>query len=192
MVIKIITPPTIEPVTLSEAKTQCRVDITDDDSLFVGLIAAARAYCEAVDWRAYTTQTIELWLDNWPTGSKIELPRPPLQSVTKIEYYGTDDTKYTLATSVYGVDENSTPGAIHLKYLQTWPTTQLRGYSSICVTYVAGWTSAANVPQPIKQALLLLIGHWYENRESVLVGSISRPIEFGVRALLDVERAMKF
>lgn len=191
MVIKVVTPPTIEPVSLAEAKAQCRVEVTDDDALITGYIAAAREWCEAHDWRAYLTQTIELWLNCWPS-DEIILPRPPLQSVSKIEYYGVDDTKYTLATSVYGVDANSTPGAVHLKYNQAWPSTALRSYNAICVTFVAGWTAAANVPQTIHQAMLLLIGHWYENRENTTVGAVSRSIEFGVQELLGVKRAMRF
>jgi uncharacterized phiE125 gp8 family phage protein len=190
--IKIITAPVLEPITLTEAKAQCRVDISDDDALITGYIAAARDYCEKIDWRAYLTQTIELWLEEWPCGDEISLPRPPLQSVTKIEYYGVDDTKYTLETSVYGVDANSTPGRVHLKYNQVWPSTQLRDYSAICVTYLAGWTAAANVPQTIKQAVLLLVGHWYENREATTVGAVSRPIEFAVESLLGLNRAMRF
>lgn len=192
MAIKIITAPTIEPVTLAEAKAQCRVDISTDDALLMSLITAARIYCERTDWRAYLTQTIELWLEAWPADDRIVLPRPPLQSVSKIEYYGTDDTKYTLAGTVYGVDANSTPGAVRLKYNQAWPATSLRSYSAICVTYVAGWTNPEDVPQTIRQAMLLLIGHWYENRENTTVGAVSRSIEFGVQALLGIERANRF
>lgn len=189
---RIITPPVTEPITLLDAKAQCRVDIDDDDTLLTSYITAAREWCEAHDWRAYLTQTIELWLTMWPGGDSIELPRPPLQSVTKIEYYGVDDTKYTLSTSVYGVDAISEPGAVRLKYNQNWPATPLRAYNAICVTYVAGWTTADAVPQTIKQAMLLLIGHWYENRETTVAGTISRAIEFGVQALLDVKRTKRY
>lgn len=191
-VIKIITPPVLEPVTLIEAKAQCRVDTADEETLITGYIAAAREYCEGIDWRAFLTQTIELWLEAWPATDKIELPRPPLQSVSKIEYYGTDDTKHTLATTVYGVDSNSTPGAVRLKYNQAWPTTALRPYSAICVTYVAGWTAADSVPKTIKQAVQLLVGHWFDNREAAISGTISREIDFGVRSLLSMKSAKRF
>ena len=192
MTIKIITPPTTEPITLAEAKAQCRIDGTVEDALLAGYIAAAREYCESVDWRAYMTQTIEQWLEGWPCDDEIELPRPPLQSISKIEYYDTADTKYTLSSAVYAADAISTPGAAHLKYNQVWPATVLRDYNAICVTYVAGYASAALVPQSIKQAMLLLVSHWYENREAVLVGTISKPIDFAVRALLDVNRAQRY
>ena len=189
---RVITPPTIEPLTLAEAKAQCRIDIDDDDTLIAGMIQAAREYCEAIDWRSYLTQTIELWLEAWPGDDEIELPLPPLQSVTSVEYYDTDDVKYTLTASDYYVDTISEPGRVVLKNLKTWPTTSLRDYNAICVTYKAGWTTQAAVPQAIKQAMLLLIGHWYENREATTLGAVSRPIDFAVKALLGLKRMMQF
>jgi uncharacterized phiE125 gp8 family phage protein len=192
MPIKIITPPAAEPVTLTEAKAQCRVDISDDDTYIGTLITAARMYCEAIDWRAFMPQTIELWLEGFPCDDEIELPRPPLTSISKIEYYDTAGTARTLATTVYEADTISTPGAAHLKYNQVWPSDLLRDYNAVCVTYVAGYASAAAVPQTIKQAILLLVGHWYENREASLVGTISKPLEFAVTQLLGVDRAFRF
>jgi uncharacterized phiE125 gp8 family phage protein len=189
---RVTVPPTSEPVTLAEAKAQCRVDISDDDAYITALIVAAREYCEAIDWCAYLTQTIELWLEDWPLDDEIELPRPPLQSVTKIEYYDVNDVKYTLPTTVYAADVVSVPGAIVLRYLQTWPTIVLREYNAICVTYVAGWDTPAYLPQVIKQAILLLVGHWYENREATTIGAVSRPIDFAVKALLGVHSAKAF
>lgn len=190
--LKLITAPTVEPVTLAEAKLQCRVDLDDDDALIVGLIVSAREWCEAHDWRAYLTQTYELWLPNWPIGTAIQLPRPPLASVTKVEYYDTADMKYTLGTSIWTTDTISIPGAVQLKYNQVWPSTVLREYNAICVTYVAGWDSPADMPQRIRQAILLLVGHWYENRENSTVGAVNRSIEFGVLSLLNIDRAMRF
>jgi uncharacterized phiE125 gp8 family phage protein len=192
MPIRIITPPAIEPLTLAEAKAQCRVDIDEDNALLATLISVARDTCERIAWRAFLTQTIELWLDAWPASNSIALPRPPLQSVTKVEYYDTADAKSTLAGTVYSVDAISEPGRLWLKHDQAWPTTALREHNAVCVTYVAGWTNPVDVPQSVRQAMLLLIGHWYENRESVLVGTVSKPIEFGVMALLGVNRTNQF
>jgi len=189
---RVIVPPTIEPVTLAEAKAQCRVDISTDDAYITSLITAAREHCEGIDWCAYMTQTLELWLEDWPLDDEIELPRPPLQSVSSVKYYDVNDVEYTLATTVYAVDVVSVPGLIHLRYLQTWPILQLRDYNAIKITYIAGWDSAAYMPVVIKQAMLLLIGHWYENREGILVGSISKSIEFGVHALLALNSVKEF
>jgi uncharacterized phiE125 gp8 family phage protein len=189
---RVITPPVIEPLTLAEAKAQCRVDITTDDALLATLISVARDMCERIAWRAFLTQTIELWLDAWPASNAIALPRPPLQSVTKVEYYDTADVKSTLSSTIYSVDAINEPGKLWLKYNQVWPTTLLREHNAICVTYIAGWTNPADVPQSARQAMLLLIGHWYENRETIMVGTITKSIEFGVTALLGINRANQF
>jgi uncharacterized phiE125 gp8 family phage protein len=192
MPIKIITPPAIEPLTLDEAKAQCRVDIDTDNALLAMLISVARDTCERIAWRAFLTQTIELWLDAWPASNSIVLPRPPLQSVTKIEYYDIDDIKATVSSAIYAVDTIAEPGKVWLKYNQAWPTTSLREHNAICVTYVAGWTNPADVPQSARQAMLMLVGHWYENRESVLVGAISKSLEFAVSTLLGMNRVNQF
>ncbi len=192
MTIKVITGPTLEPITLAEAKLQCRVDLSDEDSLITSYITAAREWCEKIDWRAYLTQTLELWLDAWPDDRVLMLPRPPMQSVTKIEYYDTADIKYTLVPADYYVSQAAQPGRIHLTYEASWPNTTLREMEAICITYKAGWTAAASVPQRIKQAIMLLVGYWYANREAASLGSVSREIDFSVRHLLGVDRAMRF
>src|SRR5512139_4185185 len=77
MGVKLITAPTSEPVSLAEAKSQCRVDISTDDDYISNLIVAAREWCELHDWRVYMPQTWELYLDNWPSAAPIEIPKPP-------------------------------------------------------------------------------------------------------------------
>jgi len=192
MAIKVITPPSSEPVTLTQAKSQSRVDISTDDTLLNSYIAAARRYCERVDWRAYMTQTLEVWLDEWPSGNVLTLPRPPLQSVTYIKYYDEDSIEATFSSAAYYVDTVSEPGRVMLKSDYDWPSATLREVNGVVVRFIAGWTSADNVPETIRQAILLVIGHWYENREGVLVGTVSKEIELGVKRLLDIERAMRF
>jgi len=39
-----------------------------------------------------------------------------------------------------------------------------------------------------KAACLLLIGHWYENRQAVVLGTPSSEVPFAVKALLDIKR----
>jgi uncharacterized phiE125 gp8 family phage protein len=193
MPIKVSVPPVEEPLTLSEAKAQCHVDTMDDDTLIIGLISAAREWCEKMDWRAYVTQTLELWLDYWPAGAII-VPRPPLQTVESVEYYDIGDNAFTLSDSKYIVDAVSQPGRIVLRTYETWPITYpvLRSANGICVTYTAGYGMAVDVPQRIKQAMLLLVGHWYENRENTVVGTVNRSIEMGVQSLLGIDRAFRF
>lgn len=192
MAIKITIGPNIEPVTLAEAKAQCRVDLDDDDALIESYILAAREYLEGIDWRAWLTQTIEYWIDRWPPDYVIELPRPPVQSVTSIKYYDLDNVERTFSSAAYFVDTITQPCRIGLNWNSNWPPEPLRAINAICVTYVAGWTAQEYFPQRLKQAMLLLIGHWYENREASTLGAVSREIDHAVRALLGIDRAFRF
>lgn len=159
-----------------------------EDSLLSALIVAAREYCEAYQNRAYVTQTIELSLDRWPR-FPVNLPRPPLVSVASIKYYDTANMEHTFAATSYFVDADSEPGRIALAHGVTLPTITLREIGAVKIQYTAG-AAVADVPQRVKQAILLLIGYWYENREAALSGKTSAQIEFSVRALLGFDRVV--
>lgn len=188
--VRIITPPLFEPISLAEAKQQCRIapGFTDEDLLIAGYIKAAREYCAGLDWRAYCTQTLELWLDEWPCEDEIKIPRPPLQSVASVKYYDINDVEYTLSPTIYYVDTIHEPGTVHLRGYSMWPTTVLRDYNAVCVTFTAGWTTPELVPETIRQALRLVVGHFYENREDTQSGTVNRNIEMGVQSLLQIEQ----
>lgn len=137
-----------------------------EDTLLTRLITAARKYCENFQNRAYITQTWYLWLDKWP--EYLEIPSPPLISVTSIKYYDTANTEATVTASDYYVDTNSEPGEIHLAYGKSWPSATLREKNGICVEFICGYGAAStSVPATVIQAILLLLSHWYENREAL-------------------------
>ncbi len=162
-----------------------------DSGLIEGLITAAREYAEGFQNRQYITATWGLWLDGWPRGDRITVPLPPLQSVASVKYYGTDDTEYTLAATEYTVDDKSEPGKLFLRYGKTWPSITLRPHNGVCVEFVAGYgATGASVPEKVKQAMKLLIGHWYRNREAVITGVTSKEIEFAVKSLLWLDRVV--
>lgn len=186
MTLKLITAPATEPVTASEAKSHLRVDTTADDTLIGTLITAARQHVENHLRRALITQTWELVMDAFPAGDVIRLPRPPLVSVTSIKYTDEDGNESTFSSAAYVVDTDSTKGRVVLKSGETWPSDTLAAANGVRVRYVAGYGEASAVPRPIRQAILLLIGTLYENRESVLVaqGVTVAQLPFGVEALL--------
>lgn len=190
MALKLITPPAEEPITLQEAKLHLRVDSNDDDTLITSLITSAREYCEDFLNRALITQTWDLTLDDWPDEDYIKVPLPPLQSVTSVTYYDTDNNATVMDAADYFVDDQSEPGRVHLAYGESWPSTTLRPANGVVVRFVAGYGNAANVPQKIKQAMLMLIGHWYENREASVTGTVSREVEFAVNSLLWLDRVV--
>lgn len=189
--IKITTAPATEPVTETEAKLHCRVDHSTEDAIFTRLIEVARIQCENISGRAFVTRTYTAMLDRWP-GSCFELPYPPLASISSIKYY--DDAGSAAATfnsANYYVDTNSEPGRVALISGADWPSTTLRDINGVEIIYTAGYGNAAAVPDQYKQAMLLLIGHLYENRESVVVqqGVSMAQVPQAVEWLLMTDRA---
>ena len=182
----LVTPAASQPVTLAEAKVQCRVLHNDEDALITGLIAAATAHVEKQTGRAILAQTWRLTLEGF--ADSITLPQSPLRSVTSVKYLNAAGTEQTLASSVYVVDATSTPGRIVLAADNDWPVTA-DSPNAVVVEYQAGYDAA---PAPIKHAILLLIGHWFANREAVNVGNITSELPLAVDALLKNFRAYGF
>lgn len=184
--------PAVEPVTVAEAKAHLRVDISDDDAYIGTLITAAREWVEAyLDRTLVNTQWV-MRLDSFPIGD-IELPRPPMvssgtaTSVTMTYAYSGSVTA-VLSSSVYRVDRNSTPGVVRPLYNSQWPP-HVNDANAVAVTWWAGYgSSGSSVPASIRHAMLMLIGFWYENRGAVLVGSISKQLEFAVESLLSTQK----
>ena len=158
---------------------------TDEDTAIEFLITTAREYCENYTRRALATQTIEAYLPTFPHCDRFELPHPPLQSVTSVKYKDSTGTETTMVVGTnYLVDDENTVAQIVLPYGLTWPLFTEYPVNAVKVRYVAGYASENPIPRSIKQAMLLLIGHWYNNREAV--GNVGGEIAFAVKALLSM------
>jgi uncharacterized phiE125 gp8 family phage protein len=168
--LKLFTAPTTEPVTVTEAKAQVRQDSTADDTYIASLIATARQDVEGFINRALVSQTWELYLDAWPCHSYLDLPLPPLQSITSITYVDSSGTTATFASSNYYVDILREPGRVYLKPNASWPAVALQIVNGVIVKFVAGYGAAAAVPDRIKQGILLRVGELYEKREDNVSG----------------------
>lgn len=153
----LITAATSEPVLLDEAKQHAKIEFEDENKLIESWISEARQIAERTTRRQLLTATWRLYMDSFPTigtrsryheDTSIVIPRPPLQSVTNIQYVDTAAATQTLSSSVYTVETTTEPGRIHLAYGQSWPAT--RSVKSACwVNYVAGYTAAALIPAAI-------------------------------------------
>lgn len=182
-----LTPPAVEPVTLAEAKAHLRVDITTDDAYITSLITAAREWCEAYCDETFVHAQYVMRLDSFPV--EIELPRPPMATsgtvtAVSVTYTLENQTTATLATNQYRVDRDSTPGVIRTLYNGSWPS-HLLDYNAVAVTWWGGrGPSGADIPQRIRNAILWLVGLWYERRMAADAVNLSE-IPFGVKALLD-------
>jgi uncharacterized phiE125 gp8 family phage protein len=158
---KLIEHPAEEPVSLQEARTHLRLESGEDDYI-VGLIAAARRYCEAFQNRVYVTQTWDLFLDAFPPGC-IEVPLPPLQSVEFIKYKDSSGVLRTLDSSAYVVEAYSEPGLIFRAYGECLPSTYPEA-NAVQIRFVAGYGDVSAVPPEVKQAILLKVADLYEHR----------------------------
>jgi uncharacterized phiE125 gp8 family phage protein len=189
MSIVLVTGPTDEPVSLGEAKNHLRVDITDDDAYIESLITVARRSCEYIANKKFITQTWNLLLDGFPGSTKLELPKSldPLESVTHIKYYDVDDQPTTYDAANYVIDIYSQPARIVLKSGSSWPGDILRVANGVEVQVVVGFGDDADVPMEVKQAMLLVVGHLYENREQVTDAKLVE-IPRGAKSLLWFDR----
>ena len=174
------TAPTGEPVTTAEAKAHLNVDTADDDTYIATLIKVARQQFENDTGRAYYRRTYYLDLNGFPVGDAIELPMPPLLSVTSVVHYSTSGAASTVTSTVYGTDTSAQPGRVVLQYNQSWPTDEVRPFNGVRVEYVAGYGTASQaatvIPEGAKQAILLVVGDLYKDRETAITGTIRTKI----------------
>lgn len=186
--VSVITEPEREPISLDEAKSHLRVPLSDQDGNIDRIyIPAARRRVEAETNRQLITATLELSLNRFPMGSApICVPRCPMQSVTSITYRDTTGAEQVLDPSKYHVDPASEPGLIHPVFGSPWPAVRQRSApSTVAVRFVAGYgATGASIPAGIREAMLLLIGHYYYHREDVVVGTISSALPRAVTDLL--------
>ena len=187
MIVRVITPP--DPI-VSWVDAQKHLRVENEDQAYVeGLIAAATGWIDGpAGWlgRAIGLQTLEL--ADCGFGND-RLPFPPLVTVESITYLGTDGLDHVMAEGDFLQLMN---GSIAPLAGQSWPAV---GSSSeaVRVVYTAGYPpvgdpAVSTVPAAIKQAILLLIGHWYRNRETVVTGTIAASLPLSVEALLSTYR----
>jgi uncharacterized phiE125 gp8 family phage protein len=180
MRLSLVSGPTSEPLTLSEVKAHCRVDVTDHDGLLAGYILAAREWVEGYTWRKFVTQTWDCNADRF--GWCLELPTGPLQSVTSISYVDTAGSVQTVPASDYLVDTKSQVPRITPAYGKVWPVPRFQ-MNAVTVRAVFGYSTANPMPEPLRQAMLLLVGHMFEHREGVNVGNIVTEVPIGISAM---------
>ena len=168
--LRLKTSPAKEPVSLAEAKLHLKIEAIDtaEDSLIERLIVVARHHAETSTRRALVTQTWTLALDGFP-GGVIEVPRPPLSSVTSITYIDPEGATQILAADRYRVDAQREPGRLTPAWDESWPATRPVS-NAVEVEFTAGYGTPDKVPEDIRQALLLIVGRYYAHREDVQAG----------------------
>jgi hypothetical protein len=213
-----VTEPDIEPVTLAEARLhlRCTDGVTAEDDLISSLIVAAREWVEGYTGRALIDQTWRLTIEQqpvlsgdsvagytqgpgyyngrfqWERVGEIMLRKAPVLALTSFVTVDSDGVETAVAADTYELREADSrwPRLVALSGA-TWGTENFR------VTFRAGFAertgspqqTAAEVPARFKAAIKLIVGHLFENRESVLVGVTAAELPMGVKWLLQAEKS---
>lgn len=169
MTLKLITAPTVEPVTLAEAKAVCKVDGTAEDTYITALISAAREQAEQELGRSLAAATWERVLDAFPE-SGIQLGWPHVTSIVSVIYVDTAGAQQTLDPGAYTLDADYLPGwALPSATNPAWPDT-LDTANAVRVRFITGWAEGAAVPPSIKSWILVRVATAFKARESIVIG----------------------
>lgn len=183
MKLTLVSGPAAEPLDLDDVKAHLRIDGDDEDTLLGSLITTSRSHVETAMGLALITQTWRWQADCWPKGGVVELMTRPIQSVEQVAVRGTDGGETVLDPATYTVDVSGQTGRIAPNDGR-WPQPgALLG--GIEIGFTAGFGDAAtDVPEPVRQALRLLVAHWYEVRNPVHIGQMASRVPDTVSELL--------
>lgn len=175
------------PVSLAEVREQLQLD---DNLQGIYLQRLVRTAVDTIEGPygaglALTAQTWDLFLDDFP--SEIRIPIGPLTAVESIVFTDADgNADQVLATSIYEVDD--VRGLVRRRRDQAWPTTG-DVYNAVRVRFSAGF---AILPEDMKQAVLMLVAHYHQNREAVVVGTTAAELPLSVAWIVDRYRRAWF
>jgi len=157
-------PPTVEPVTLDDLKSQTHITHSFQDDTLSAYLRAGRIRAEEYQRRSYTTQEWLLTLDCWPS-SPIQLLRSPVQELLSIKLYDTENNEHTLDLNDFYVDTDHEPAKLILNDSASLPSIALRSVGAVKIAYRAGYgDNAADVPEDAKHAILLFASFADDNR----------------------------
>lgn len=187
--LQLVTPPASPVVGLTEAKRRMRVFHDEEDEDIAAMIASAEAHIEGPNGCgiALMPQTWRLSLDGFPRGARGEIivPLGPVTAIESIEY--TDANGDAQSVDEWRVDLDTQPCRIWPARDTCWPTAACEP-GAVKVKFTCGFSQ---VPEDLRTAVLLLAGHWFENREAA-VSDAGRELRFGVTAVIEKYRAGRF
>ena len=168
--------PATMPVSLAEAKAHLRVDHDDQDDLITAQIRAATAWLDGyagILGRALVTQT---WRQDFVGfADHLALPISPVIAIVSISYFDVGNVQQTLDPGLYDLFANARGAHVALRPGQSWPATFHRA-DAVSIAFTAGYGAAADVPEPIRHAILLIVQRLYDGADTEIDVSIERTV----------------
>ncbi len=152
-------------ISVNDAKDHLRLDLNDDDNYIQSLIDISVAMIEQYTRRFYRAADYKVHLDQFPY-DYIDLQFAGISEVTSVKYNNAAGTEVTLSSDDYDIDLKHEPARIYIAKSKTWPTTE-NAPNSVTISFSAGSDTTDNIEKPLVHAMKLLIGHFYENRQTV-------------------------
>jgi uncharacterized phiE125 gp8 family phage protein len=181
--------PAVEPVTLAQAKQFIRVEHDDDDDVITALIAGSRIHVETQTRRALITQSWRLVRDVWPELGCVPVLPVPLRTLDAARVYKTDGTTLPIDLAAFIVDKAAAPA--RLSFTRGALALPGRPVAGIEIDVTCGYGDAPEtIPQALRQAIRLLVAHWYENRGLVAIGREIAVLPETVAALIAPYRVL--
>ena len=181
--------PAVEPISLDDAKAFLKVETADDDDAIAALIAGARVHVEAQTRRALLTQSWRLVRDAWPGDGRIAVVPAPLQALTAARVYTLDGSTQAIDPASFTIDAAAAPAV--LAFGASPPPAPGRMTAGIELDVRVGYGDAADaVPADLRQAIRMLLAHWYENRGMIAAGGAVALLPRSVAALIAPYRVL--
>lgn len=197
MSLTLVTPAAASVVEIEELKDHLRIalSVVDEDNALLRLIAMATESAERYLRRPLLTQTFRESRDAFPCGREWRLQKPPLQTVSSVQYLDRSGTLQTMDADDYVVDAPSGPDAVHGRIVLAdgayWPSPGVCTANVARVEFVAGYgDSSSDVPEPIRHGILLLASQMYEHREPVVTGMTATAMPMSIEYLWSPYRAL--
>ena len=190
--IKVITPSTVLPVTLADTKLHLKIDSdTTEDTLVTALIYTAQEMVENYCRIRLLDTVEELYIDQFPFEYSLYLSKWPISAISYCHYLDINGVETTLDPTVYYADTISKPGRLCLNYARYWPVTRWID-NAVWIRYTVGFGATADsIPYSLKTALLLIIGHLYQNRTEVVTNTHIENLPMGAKWIMDQNRYLR-
>mgnify|MGYP001569730960 CR=1 FL=1 len=191
--LQLFTASAIPPITLQQAKDQCRVDTTAEDTYLTALVLEATNYIQQNTNLQLITAIYKQYLDEFPVSDKpIRLRSAPLQSITSITYVDTAGVTQTWAATKYEADQRKIPGEVRPIESESYPDTK-DVVNAVVITFKSGFGDATvDVPENILRAVKLLVNFWYDKRLTVTAAGQDIDIPKAVQSLLNLHNLYGF